>query len=459
MRPESPPPATTSSPPRGAAAAVAPKVWLSADEEKRLFQEAQKAVLIKQGLAAQGPQPSQLQASSGSSSSKLTGAALYAQAVNARSGSTSGQAGGSSSASPAKPSVIPSTPQFMTAEQEKAALRRYEEAKRAVDRTHNVEEAPPAKPIAYDSLYPANKPAPTASSSQPINDAPPSFESAAGSSNIMAHLSEKEKLRRKYEAEDAAAVQQRAPPAAYTPPVAAYTAPPPAPAPTPAPVPVPAPSLPNQYANALEEKEALRRKFAARDAQVAKANATIPPPVVTDNTAVPSTPPPQGGSSSPARSPNGNNGFRPAPLPPSANAQGSRVLTAVEEKALLRAKFEARDGGRKPSTNGAVPVKTTGPTSQLQPSTPPPLMPRPPVEYIKETQEEDARLSKFNGEVPSLDDGVPKHNGAGGSSSLPPSGADIGLDMKPFTPFRAGFETSAATPGPPPPLPFKSAGE
>jgi hypothetical protein len=454
MRAESPPPAASSSLPRGAAAAVAPKVWLSAEEEKRLFQEAQKAVLIKQGLAAQGPQSSQpAQTSSGSSSSKLTGAALYAQAVNARSGSASGQAGGSSSASPAKPSVISATPQFMTAEQEKAALRRYEEAKRAVDRTHNAEEAPPAKPIAYDSLYPANKPAPTASSSQPSDDAPPSFESAAGSSNIMAHLSEKEKLRRKYEAEDAAAAQHRAPPAAYT-------APPPAPAPTPAPVPVPAPSLPNQYANALEEKEALRRKFAARDAQVAKANATSPPPVATtNNTAVPSTPPPQGGSSSPARSPNGNNGFRPAPSPPGASAQGSRVLTAVEEKALLRAKFEARDGGRKPSMNGAAPVKTNGPTLQVQPSTPPPLMPRPPVEYIKETQEEDARLSKFNGEAPRLDDGGSKPNGAGGSSSLSPSGANIGLDMKPFTPFRAGFETSAATPGPPPPLPSNSAGK
>ncbi|KAF9473857.1 hypothetical protein BDN70DRAFT_885453 [Pholiota conissans] len=458
MRPESS--AATSSAPRGAAAAVSSNAWLSAEEEKRLFQQAQTAVLAKQGIAAQGPQITQTQPSSGSSSSKLTGPELYAQAVNARSGSSSAQAGGSSSASAAKPPVIPVTPQYMTAEQEKAALRRYEEAKRAVDRTQNADEIPPSHPIAYDSLYPAAKPAPTASSSQPINDAPPSFEAAAGGSNIMAHLSEKERLRRKYEAEDAAAsaAQQRAapPPAAYTPPVAAYAAPPPAPAPTPAPAPAPASSLPGQYASALEEKEAARRRFAARDAQFAKANATptaTPPPAAVVESKPPSTPPPNGVSSSPGRSPNGNTGFRPTPLPP-ANAQ---VLTAAEEKALLKAKMEARDAGRKPPTNGAVPpAKTNGlaPQPPALTTTPPPLMPRPPVEYIKETQEEDARLSKLNGEHANLGDGAPKVNGA-----LPPSGAAVALDMKPFTPFRAGFDTTTGTPGPPPPLPSKPAGE
>ncbi len=49
-------------------------------------------------------------------------------------------------------------------------------------------------------------------------------------------------------------------------------------------------------------------------------------------------------------------------------------------------------------------------------------MPRPPVEYIKETQDEDARLSRLNSElVPNLDNGVPKANGA--ETSVPPSGA------------------------------------
>jgi len=47
------------------------------------------------------------------------------------------------------------------------------------------------------------------------------------------------------------------------------------------------------------------------------------------------------------------------------------------------------------------------------PSTPPPLMPRPPVEYIRETQDEDARLSLLNGQMPILDGGpLLKANGS-----------------------------------------------
>ena len=137
-------------------------------------------------------------------------------------------------------------PQYMTAEQEKAALRRYEEAKRAVELSQGGDEVPSSNPIAYDSLYPSSKPAASGSSSQPVDDAPPSFEAAAGGNNIMAHLSEKERLRRAYEASDAAAMAQT-----KAPPQALYAASPPAPAPTPAPAPAPAVSLPDQYANAL----------------------------------------------------------------------------------------------------------------------------------------------------------------------------------------------------------------
>ncbi|KJA15736.1 hypothetical protein HYPSUDRAFT_1067068, partial [Hypholoma sublateritium FD-334 SS-4] len=217
--------------------------WLSAEEEKRiLFEKAQEAVQVKQGQVSQPAQdvkPDVRPQLTSSGSSKLTGAALYQQAVNAR-------------------------PQYMTAEQEKAALRRYEEAKRAVELSQSGDEIPSSNPIAYDSLYPPSKPAASGSSSQPVNDAPPSFEAAARGTDIMAHLSEKERLRRAYEASDAAAMAQT-----KTPPPVSYAAPPPAPAPTPAPALAPGTSLPDQYANVLEEKDAVRRKLEARDAQLA----------------------------------------------------------------------------------------------------------------------------------------------------------------------------------------------
>lgn len=358
--------------------------------------------------------------------------------------------------SPAKPSVT----QYPTAEQEKAELKRYEEAKRAVDRMQStIDDPPPPAPVAYESLFPATtRSAPTASSSHPPPppaDAPPPFEPAAGGSNIMAHLSEKERLRRQYEAQDAAAfARQNAkaapPPIAYSPPALA-----------PAPVPAAAGPLPGQYANALEEKEALRKKFEERD-KATKANPTSqprpqPPPRSNSVSSRPPASPKTNGSSSPGRSPSSAGaGSRPTPVPPASGS--SRVLTAVEEKALLRAKYEARDGGntRKSPPPPTIPNGSTSVTNGItttpviSPSTPPPLMPRPPVEYIKETQEEDARLSRLNGQMPILDGGpLPRSNSI--SSSSPPSG--VALDIKPFTPFRAGFD--ASLPGPPPPLPHQ----
>ncbi|KAF8163766.1 hypothetical protein B0H34DRAFT_795424 [Crassisporium funariophilum] len=474
----SPPPQTvTATPPRAAAAAAATPTktdWMSAEEEKRRFQQATAAVAKTQGSLYTGPpatvgptstsndsDPFKAQASSSSASKPTSAAAtLYAQAISAqtRAGAGSGSgAAGSSSNSPTKPGV----PQYLTAEQEKAALRRYEEAKRAVDRTQGsgYEEASPPRasnlsgPIAYESLFPSSTspPATATSSSRPgtATDAPPPFDPSAGA--VMSVVSEKERLRRAYEAQDAAAVARQNS-ANATPPPAAYSASPPP---------------PGQYANALEEKEALRRKFDARD------NANKPQ-VQTTNSA-PQPPPPRSnsvgsggiingvdGSSSPGRSPSANaSGFRPTPAPPTSGSGSSRVLTAAEEKALLRAKYDARDT-RKPTpvVNGTPAVNGASPP---MPSTPPPLMPRPPVEYIKETQEEDARVSRLAGEVPMLD-GAPKQNGASGSSSNggnPPSGAAaLPLDMKPFTPFRAAFDSSSlAPPGPPPPLPRKAAGE
>jgi len=102
-------------------------------------------------------------------------------------------------------------------------------------------------------------------------------------------------------------------------------------------------------------------------------------------------------------------------------------LSAAEEKALLRAKYEAQDsassgeapppmylngyvsalasasssaggGGAPPSIGSSGMSYTSSPRL----GSPPPLLPRPPQEYIKETQEEDARVSRMamNGVMP-----------------------------------------------------------
>ena len=415
---------------------------MTAEEEKlRLFQQAQAAVQKNQGLPYTAPPSTHArndsdlsvrgQPSSGSSGTKpqSAAAALYAQAINAQTRSAHGS--GPSPANSTSPSrTKPAVPQYLTADEEKAALKRYEEAKRAVDRIQQSEFEEPSPnhapsvsaPIAYESLFPA-----AASTSHPGGtDEPPPFDSSAVA---QSQLSEKERVRRAYEANDAAARARQN----------EVNTPPPPPD---------SPPTHGQYTNALEEKEALRRKFEARDNAQAKGNPAPQPPPRSNGGAT--------DANSATRSPSSN---RPTPLPPAAAT--SRILTAAEEKALLRAKFEARDA----PANRIPAVTTNGNNSQPVSSTPPPLMPRPPVEYIKETQEEDARVSRLNGEVPVIDfssdisrRGTPKPHG---TPPLPdPNGgkaqAQVGvaLDMRPFSPFRAAFEGSVS-PLSSPPLPTK----
>ena len=367
--PSTPPQALSGTPPRVAAAAANKTTWMSAAEEK--FQQAQAAVQKTQGLPYTAP-PTHTRSESdssnrgqASSSGKPTAAAaLYAQAISAQGRSAVGP--GPSASTPSRPK--PAVPQYLTAEQEKAALRRYEEAKRAVDRTQNSDfssdVAPSSSaPIAYESLFPA---AASSSSTPNTVNQPPPFNSSV---IPQSHLSEKERLRRAYEANDAAArARQNASP----------------------PPPLSPPSH-NQYTSALEEKEALRKKFEERDnaqARSALATQTLPPKDGVFGSVTNSGGPERSPSS--GRSPLGS---RPTPLPPSAGTT-SRILTATEEKALLRSKFEARyaeinnNNRNKPLINGSSATAT--------PATPPPLMPRPPVEYIKETQEEDARVARLN---------------------------------------------------------------
>ncbi|KAF9001751.1 hypothetical protein BDQ17DRAFT_616286 [Cyathus striatus] len=95
-------------------------------------------------------------------------------------------------------------PQYPTAEQEKAALRRYEEAKRAVDRTQGGDGAP----VAYDALYPEGGSSSQQQQQPREADLPPPFQEST-SGIPAAHLSEKERMRREYEARDAAALLGR----------------------------------------------------------------------------------------------------------------------------------------------------------------------------------------------------------------------------------------------------------
>lgn len=380
------------------------KKWLSAEEEKtRLYEKAQAAAAKIQGPLATSP-PSFPAQPSDSTPKPSAAAALYAEAISSQSRSGRG---------PTQPGVSSTTPlpktstavPYLTAEQEKAALRRYEDAKRAVDRTQNVNRIDNAGgsnsgPIAYESLFPTGSSQPP----PPVEEGPPPFDNAvAGSSNIMAHLSEKERLRREYEARDAAALAKQN----QAPPLAVYTSPPPF---------APGPSTPVQYANAFEEKEALRKKFAVRDAQLAVRSNGSNQPTLRENGVNDSE-----GRTSPSRSPgSATGGFRPTPKPPAAGSGTGRILTAAEEKALLKAKFEAFDSSRKGSQQPPALVTPLSPPNGLPAPvlTPPPLMPRPPAEYIKETQEEDARLSKITGV---LDEVTPAIKLNRSSSSTPHS--------------------------------------
>jgi len=190
----------------------------------------------------------------------------------------------------------------------------------------------------------------------------------------------------------------------------------------------------------MSEKEMLQKKFEAQDAEARRAaGAPRPPPRKVSNSSI----------------------GRPTPAPPGS----VKVLTALEEKALLKARYDAEDAGSKPKVNGNA-VYTNGgglssPSSSASapstPPVPPPLMPRPPVEYIQETQEEDARVSRFvtAGGLPPMEEELPTSLSPSSSILRKQTSPGPGLDVTPFTPFTPGFD--AKLPGPPPPLPPKPA--
>ena len=456
----------TASPPTGASSRSGPAAGGSSmagrnpqqqyptaeDEKAALFQKAKDAVEQRNFSHNRTPSDPPM-------GSKPSGAQLYQQAMAARKNPPPTQAMPiqSNSTPPAfgSPSNVPA---YRSAEQEKAALRRYEEARQAVDRTQSGFEdgsssgpgpTRDSAPISYDALFGsggAGGSSSSAAAAPPVHTpaaAPPPFDPPAGPATGAAILSEKERLRREYEARDAAALaaqrqQQEPPPPAFS------AAPPSASAPPPPFTPQAPPQ--SQYASAIAEKEALRRKFEAQDRQRAAAAAasSLPPPAPLQT--------PSRNSSAAGHKPTGAGApaySTPPPLSPRAipaTPGGSQqILTAAEEKARLKAKYAAEEAAQRNTPPAPLQPRVNGNANGMSPSpppfnagTPPPLKPRPPMDYIQQTREEDAR-----GYV----------NGEGGSRvGLNGNGQ---LDVKPFTPFNAEFDGLRSAP----PIPPKPAGE
>lgn len=453
VSPPAPAPAVATPPATKASSSGPPKQqWLSAAEEKALlFEKAQAAVNKVQRQAAEAERSSG--SGPGSGSSKPTPSEMYQQAMANVNANANRNPPSTTHISPLSgqsrkiTSGVSKVPQYLTAEQEKEALKRFEEARMAVDRLQNSNSVAQA-PIAYDSLYPKAR-GPT--SGMASSDAPPSFEASVSSANTasgpMTAMQEKAALAERMRVNDA--VQQ---PSQFSTPPPAFNAPA-------ASAPVPTSNAPpgqKDYMDAAAEKEALKKKFEARDAARKKSS---------------------GSTAIPPRNASLAAGARPTPTPPSPNSgpisSASAVLSAAEEKAMLKAKLEAKDAKaqKKSGVNGHPPASlrnspiTPPPTSpspaasftrQQQyspamasasltppsaPGSPPPLMPRPPVEYIQETREEDERVSKI-----AID-----------GANLPMDGTENGIYTNGHVPH--GQSGALKVPGPPPPLPPKPAGE
>ncbi|PBK93290.1 hypothetical protein ARMGADRAFT_1063369 [Armillaria gallica] len=366
--------------------------WPTAEEEK--FLAAQAAVQRTQGIEFVAPTGDVARPTRNPSTSKSLPNGAGSTTIPREKKSASGS----------------KVPQYPSAADEKAALRRYNEAKQAVDRTQNVGlvNGVGPGPVAYDSLYPSS----SSKLSPPTHDEPPPFEAAASSSSsgFESAMQEKARMRRAMEAS-----QPHSPPPPSIDEAPAYGSPPPFASGAPS-------AAAALYASALSEKEILRRKFEAQDAEaMASGSGSGPPPVT----------PPRSTPSSTRHS-----STRPTPTPPSSS---SRIMTAAEEKAMLKAKYAKED-----QVNGSGGSIASSSSSSVP--APPPLMPRPPAEYIQETQEEDERVSRMVHEDGALaldddEDVLPLPNGNGSATEV---------DIKPFPPFSTGF-----TNVPPPPLPPK----
>lgn len=455
--------------------------WMTAEDEKiRLYEQAQATAKRTQAFGAYSPSlrsrtssdalvdGTETHPSRGGSLS--AGVMLYQQAVSSmRNKPSHNKNQGSRDVVPPPTRTSPpprdvgsgggasgsqSVPHYPSAEDEKKALRMYYEAKLAVDRSQNTEYASKEGigslgPASYDVLYPQGSGASGSGSGagtgaggsrQVCEDLPPPFEEPPPDSALM-QVSEKERLRQYYETQDKAqgsSVERSSPTYSSPMPKTSYAGPPP-----------------------MEDWAArgLGRRDEGQDA--------VAPPM----------PPPM---REPAQSPplrmgpivNGSgSGGRAQPVPP-PTMNGMQPLTANEEKARLRAKYEAEerqgaqgyvsprppppprvyatesahghpygyaraplhahttsvngfaDASRHPyATAGAIPNGldlSPSPSPRLPSSSsspPPPLMPRPPAEYILQTQEEDMDLRlRYRDELYGADMDMDMDGGVGGDS-------------------------------------------
>lgn len=349
------------------------RYWPTAEEEKqKLFRQAQMAAERSQTMSyTQSPgiglpsSRSQVNApqvwapdgplAGGSSQVMSPGKALYQSAMaNMRVPSGAGPPSTSShgSAPPAHP--------YKSAAEEKAEIR-YRQALEAA-KAAQMGAYSNGDPVPYEALYPAGGPSSAAPSSAapsssmstmppmswpipPLNINRSRSPSAAtnGFVDELEGMPEKERMRRALAAADAAA--------APTPPNASNghsrtLSPPPPPPPLP-PQFQSSPNPPTRQLTAFEEKEQLKAKYAAEDARSDAGTAFFTPlqtprPAPSDQSWIlpPSGPQPRSTPALPA-----------PPLPPpvpqrgGTGASGTRALTALEEKALLKAKYADEENG------------------------------------------------------------------------------------------------------------------
>ncbi|KAI0261407.1 hypothetical protein BC834DRAFT_479510 [Gloeopeniophorella convolvens] len=418
--------------------------WATAEEEKiRLFNQAQQNARILQSYAQQDVNESRIshdrgnsrdssrsfqQGSQGRPQVISAGAALYSQAMSAvnKPGWNVPAPTPHSTSVPISAAYPSQPPRLPTAVEEKDMLQRYHDAANAVQRHHeaNFGSAEGIMPSASSSYPPesaASVPYPGDVDHAPApapDELPPPWVPSADFSQPQG-ISEKERYRLAFEAREAAsrvAAQETAvPPPESTPtspPADYYTA----------------TGTPRPNGNGADSG--------------AHVDAGLPPPW---HPTLPASQPaiPQHIR---ARSP---------PIPPSSPGSPARPLTAAEEKAMLKARFEAEEkqsaAAAPPHTSPSpqaqerahpvpaptvpLPVPSTVLAPQKQIPTPPPLMPRPPASYIKETAEEDARLQNELAQT-----------NAGQAIDLGMDDDTFGL-LRPTSPFTLGWDSVGRTNG------------
>lgn len=323
------------------------------------------------------------------------GAALYSHAMASVKQPGWGTSGSSpSSAMPPPISQTAQSSRLPTAAEEKEMLRRYNDATNAVHRHHEANFGPSdgvmssaSSSMPHGTSVGSDMDMDNSYASAP-DELPPPWVPSAEFSPQVESMSEKERYRIAYEARERAAAQQQ-PPLASPPPSAS-----------------PPVSPPADYYTATGMRPSTSGSVTSPPADYYTATGMRPSTSGSMTTDRGQPPPPW--QPQPPAQPGGlplppNLRTRSPPLPP---ASSQRIMSAAEEKAMLKAKYESEEpkaASPPPSTppkakgaahnnNNNSPSPTTQTQTPPQTPPPPPLMPRPPASYIQETAEEDARL-------------------------------------------------------------------